>query len=542
MSAIATPSARPVAAPAAGTEHRPNPALRPHGLMRILNGLPNLIVFTLLGGVLYLGHHTGWKLPKLSALMGTTAVSADDWCSEHLVPESQCVECKPELFPKGKPFGFCREHGVAECVIHHPELAQTKESPQLPKYDTTKAIRLMARPENNSRNTMHTRRVQFTSAESVTKSGIDVDVVQERPMTDAITANGELRFNPTRVAHLSARVPGTVAFVFKAIGDTVQPGDTLAIVDAALVGQAKSQLLHATVQVKLKHNAALRMRGLTNTGAIAQKSLIEAEGDLQEAEVSLISARQSLTNLGFEIPSTFENADPKQIAENLRFLGIPKSLMESLPSTTSTANLIPVKAPFGGVVVSSEVVAGEVVDTTKSLFTVADPRTLWLTLNVPQEGAKYVKSGLKVRFRTDDGGPEILGQITWISPSIDEQTRTLRVRVVVANADGKLRDNTFGSGQIVLREEPNAVVVPREAVQSIADAHFVFVRDKNYFDKSAPKVFHVRQVRIGAKDDQFVELLAGVLPGEVIATKGSAVLLAQLQRSNLGAGCACHDH
>ena len=542
MSSITTPSARPVAVPAAGAQHRPNPEVRSHSLSRILNGLPNLLVFTLLGSVLYLGHHTGWKLPKLSTLMGTAAAAADDWCSEHLVPESQCIECKPELFPKRKPFGFCREHGVAECVIHHPELAQTKESPQLPKYDTTRAIRLMARPENNSRNTMHTRRVQFTSADSVTKSGIDVDVVQERPMSDAITANGELRFNPTRLAHLSARVPGTVAFVFKAIGDVVQPGDTLAIVDAALVGQAKSQLLQATVQVKLKHNAALRMRGLANTGAIAQKSLIEAEGDLQEAEVSLISARQSLTNLGFEIPSTLDNADPKQFAENLRFLGIPKSLMASLPSTTSTANLIPVKAPFEGVVVASEVVAGEVVETTKSLFTVADPQTLWLTLNVPQEGAKYVKSGLKVRFRTDDESPEIIGQIAWISPSIDEQTRTLRVRVVVPNVDGKLRDNTFGAGQIVLREEPNAVVVPKESVQSIADAHFVFVRDKNYFDKSAPKVFHVRQVRIGAKDDGFVELLAGVLPGEVIATKGSAVLLAQLQRSNLGAGCACHEH
>ena len=541
MSAISTPSARPGAMPAAA-EHRPSPQGHYHGLQRILNGLPNLIVFLLLGGVFYLGHQTGWKMPKLSALMGTGTVSTDDWCSEHLVPESQCIECKPELFPKRKPFGFCREHGVAECVIHHPELAQSKGPPQLPKYDTTQAIRLMARPDNNSRNTLHTRRVQFTSVDSVTKSGIDVDVVQERPMSDVITANGELRFNPTRVAHLSARVPGSVAFVFKTIGDTVQPGDTLAIVDAALVGQAKSQLLRAAVQVKLKHNATLRMRGLTNTGAIAQKSLIEAEGELQEAEVSLISARQALTNLGFEIPSTLENGEPKQIAENLRFLGIPKSLLAALPSTTSTANLIAVKAPFRGVVVASEVVAGEVVDTTKSLFVVADPQTLWLTLNVPQEGAKYVKQGLEVRFRTDDESPEIIGKITWISPSIDEQTRTLRVRVVVPNTDGKFRDNTFGSGQIVLREEPKAVVVPREAVQSIADANFVFVRDKNYFDKSAPKVFHVRQVRIGAKDDQFVELLAGVLPGEVIATKGSAVLLAQLQRSNLGAGCACHDH
>ncbi|MES2788482.1 MAG: efflux RND transporter periplasmic adaptor subunit [Planctomycetota bacterium] len=542
MSAIITPPGHSGGLPVANAEHRPSLEQRHQRLGRFLNGLPNLIVFSLLGGVLYLGHHTGWKMPKLSALMGATAAPADDWCSEHLVPETQCIECQPDLFPKRKPFGFCREHGVAECVIHHPELAQTKSQAQRPKYDTTQAIRLMTRPENNSRNTMHLGRVQFTSAESVTKSGVDVDVVQERPMTDAIAANGELRFNPTRVAHLSVRVPGTVAFVFKAVGDTVQPGDTLAIVDAALVGQAKAQLLQATVQVQLKTDAATRMRGLNNTGAIAQKSVIEAEGALQEAEVSLISARQTLTNLGFEIPSTLEDGAPKQIAENLRFLGIPQSLRTSLSSTTSTANLIPVRASFGGVVTASEVVVGEVVDTTQTLFTVADPQQLWLTLNVPQEGAKYVRPGLKVRFRTDADSPEISGPISWISPSIDPQTRTLKVRVVINNPDGKLRDNTFGAAQIILREEPEAIVVPREAVQSTADAQFVFVRDKNYFDKSAPKVFHVRQVRIGAKDEQFVELLAGVLPGEVIATKGSAVLLAQLQRGNLGAGCACHDH
>ncbi len=129
-----------------------------------------------------------------------------------------------------------------------------------------------------------------------------------------------------------------------------------------------------------------------------------------------------------------------------------------------------------------------------------------------------------------------------MSPAIDEKTRTLQVRVKLDNHDRQLRDKIFGTGQIILRTEPKAMVVPREAVQSTADANFVFVRDRDYLKPDAPKVFHVRQVRIGAKDDQYVELLAGVLPGEVIATKGSSVLLAQLLRSNLGAGCGCHEH
>ena len=67
-------------------------------------------------------------------------------------------------------------------------------------------------------------------------------------MQDFIAANGELTFDPTRVAHLSTKVPGTVAVVFKAVGDKVQAGEALALVDAADVGQLKSQLLQAMVR------------------------------------------------------------------------------------------------------------------------------------------------------------------------------------------------------------------------------------------------------------------------------------------------------
>jgi cobalt-zinc-cadmium efflux system membrane fusion protein len=499
-------------------------------------------VFVLLGGVLYLGHHTGWKLPKMSEFVRNGTVATDDWCAEHLVPESDCIECQEGLLPKGKPAGFCQEHGVAECVTHHPELAQVKGEPELPKYDTAQAIALVARPENNSRNTLHTRRVQFTSAESVAKAGIDVDVVQERPMIDAIITNGELMFDPTRVAHLSTRVPGSVAFVFKTVGDEVASGEMLALVDAAQVGQAKSQVVQALVQFHLRRGAVERLRPIATDGAVAKRSLIEAESALQEAEIGFISARQSLANLGFDVPDQLESVEPKRVADDLRFLGVPKSVISQLPPDTKTANLIPIRAPYKGVVVKSEVVAGEVVDTSDMLFTVADPTRMWLLLSIRQEDAKYVRRGLPVTFQTGDRSQQVTGLISWISPAVNEQTRTMQVRVVIDNSNGGLQDKTFGTGRIILREEANAVVVPRDAVQSTPDATFVFVRDKNYFDERSPKFFHVRQVRMGAQDDQHVELLAGVLPGEVVATKGSSVLLAQLLRSNLGAGCGCHEH
>jgi cobalt-zinc-cadmium efflux system membrane fusion protein len=507
--------------------------------VRALHAASNLVVFALLGGVLFFGHHSGWKLPQVSELTGASAPAVDDWCPEHTVPESQCIECNLSLLPKPEPFGFCWTHGVAECVTDHPELAQVKGEPKLPRYDTAQALALLPRPENNSRNVLHQRRLQFASAEAITRAGIEVDVVQERPMRDAITANGELTFDPTRVAHLSSRVPGTVTLVLKTIGDDVHAGEILALVDAAQVGQAKALFLQAIVQRQLKRTTVERYRGVADEGAVPKKLLTEAEAALEESEIAFLSSRQALNNLGFEVPDRFESQEARQIFDELRYLDIPASVVAKLPSGTNTANLIPVRAPFEGVVVESKVVAGEVVDVSDMLFTVADPRQLWLQLHVRQEHGKYLSRGLPVRFRTEDGVDEVTGEISWISPALEEHTRTVSVRALAANPEGKLRDRTFGTGRIILREEPHAVVVPRQAVQSTADAQFVFVRDKDYFRPGRPKFFYVRQVRIGARDDQFVELLAGVLPGEVVAAEGSATLLAELLRGSLGAG-HCH--
>jgi cobalt-zinc-cadmium efflux system membrane fusion protein len=110
------------------------------------------------------------------------------------------------------------------------------------------------------------------------------------------------------------------------------------------------------------------------------------------------------------------------------------------------------------------------------------------------------------------------------------------VRADLPNPEGTLKANAFGTGKIVLRQENNAIAVPNEAVQWDGDCFVVFARDKNYFKKDAPKFFHVRKVRPGAKDENYTELLAGVLPGEVVATKGSGVLRGELLKNNLGEG------
>jgi multidrug efflux pump subunit AcrA (membrane-fusion protein) len=116
------------------------------------------------------------------------------------------------------------------------------------------------------------------------------------------------------------------------------------------------------------------------------------------------------------------------------------------------------------------------------------------------------------------------------------ETRTVKVRAELPNNDGHLRDETYGAGQIVLREEQDAIVVSNEAVHWEGCCHVAFIRDKDYMKKDSYKVFHTRMVRPGVTNGDYTEMIAGLLPGEVVVTKGSGVLRAELLKGNLGAG------
>src|SRR5437764_1277965 len=83
------------------------------------------VVRAALAVVGYAGHRNGWKVPNFSAFFGISRAADVEWCNEHNVPEAECIACHAELMPKDKLFGWCAEHGVHECVVCHPELAQT---------------------------------------------------------------------------------------------------------------------------------------------------------------------------------------------------------------------------------------------------------------------------------------------------------------------------------------------------------------------------------------------------------------------------------
>lgn len=503
-------------------------------MLRAVRWLGNTLVVLLLAGLAWWGHETGWKLPGQGQ-----ASPAEDWCTAHCVPESICVECNAKKWPRAKSPGWCKTHGVHECLYEHPELAQVPSPPRVTaemREGAKQALAFTERPGNTSRCRLHLRRIQFASEAAAERAGIEVYPVTEGTILEGATAAGEIGYDQTRLARLSSRVAGTVWRVEVVAGQKVRRGQVLGWVDSMEVGKARAELLQALAQVQVRQKFAHSMQEGARSGAIPEARYQEAEASLQEARIRLAGAEQALTNLGLPVRAEdLQGLTPAQQRARLGQLGLPASLGKTLEGQDN-ANLIPITAPLEGIVVQREIVAGEVVDPSKLLFVVADTSKMWLTLHVRMEDARHLAVGQRVLFRPDGQPREHEGKLDWVSTSVEEKTRTVRVRATLENADGSLRAGTFGSGRIVFRVQPHAIVVPAEALQYEGCCHVVFVRDQRYLEKEAPKVFHTRTVRPGARDGGMVEMIAGVLPGELVVTRGSALLRSELLKNNLGAG------
>jgi membrane fusion protein, heavy metal efflux system len=221
----------------------------------------------------------------------------------------------------------------------------------------------------------------------------------------------------------------------------------------------------------------------------------------------------------------------EQVAARLRTLGIPDSLLQGLDESSLTNNLLPMYAPFDGMVIKRDIVKGEIVDPTKPQFVLADLSRLWICLHLHLEDVGRLKVGQEVAFHLDgpneDAPP---AKIVWISAAVDEQTRTVPVRADVANPQGRLRPNTFGDARILVGRQKR-LIVPNEALQFDGTSYLVFVRGER--SESATE-YLPRRVQLGPRHEEFTVVLSGVEAGQTIATSGSHVLLSEMLRERIG--------
>jgi cobalt-zinc-cadmium efflux system membrane fusion protein len=330
--------------------------------------------------------------------------------------------------------------------------------------------------------------------------------------------------------------------VYKRVGEPVHKGDVLGLIDASEVGRAKAEYLLALRSLELKVETQDRLRQAAATAALPERQLREGETAVGEARIRLFTAQQALVNLGLPIRAEQSTGlSDEQLARRLQFLGLPERIVSTLDPASTTANLMPLVAPFDGVVIRSEVAVGEVVSNSQPQFIIADVRRLWVTLDVRQEDVGPVRKGQRVEFRPD-GFPnlEATGEVAWVSTEVNDRTRTVSIRAEVDNRQGLLRAHSFGTGKILVAEKADAITIPVDALQwSTNDVHSGSQPERSpliFVCKEDKLSFEPRKIEIGLRSGSLIEIVAGIQPGEMVATTGSHMLRSELFKHEIGGG------
>jgi cobalt-zinc-cadmium efflux system membrane fusion protein len=223
-----------------------------------------------------------------------------------------------------------------------------------------------------------------------------------------------------------------------------------------------------------------------------------------------------------------------------RFPGVVKDVRRSAGDAVRAGDVLAViesseslvayelRTLIDGVVIEKHLTLGEAVDREAHAFVVADLSTVWVELSLYQKDFGRVRPGLGVRVQAVAGGASAAGEISYLAPAIDPETRTATARVVLPNPEHTWRPGMFVTAR-TLDAEPAAVLVPSDAVQTLEGRRVVFVESAGRF---AP-----RTVTVGREGSTRVEILAGLASGESVAT-GNTFLI----KAELGKGEAGHDH
>jgi RND family efflux transporter MFP subunit len=265
------------------------------------------------------------------------------------------------------------------------------------------------------------------------------------------------------------------------------------------VGRLKAEFLNALVELEARREQLAILEDVK--GAVMGRQLREAKSTLRQARNHLINAEQALVNLGFDVSvAAFEPLDDDSRAARIRTLGIDPQTLADIDAERVTSNLIPLRAPFDGIVIGRDATVGEVVEAGRKIFEIADVSSMWVVLSIAKEDVANVALGQTVHFRPDGADRTCTSTISWISTEVDDTTRTLEVRVDVGGPDAaQLRANTFGSGRIEVARVADATVVPSQSVQWDGVRWVVF-------EPAGDAAFTPRPVQPGLRQGEFVEI------------------------------------
>lgn len=271
-----------------------------------------------------------------------------------------------------------------------------------------------------------------------------------------------------------------------------------------------------------KHNKNIKL---------TDKELNEFGIEIKEAGAGVITNHIDLTGEIKAEPSRFSHIIPrypgivkevyKTVGEKVK-QGEVLALIESNESLTTYE----VKSLIDGTIIELHMAKGDLVGGEELNLTVANLEKVWAILNIYQRDLDKIKVGqsVLVSFSAEEKGE--VGAISYVSPVVDEKTRTASARVILSNTSGKWRPGMFVSAKVFVSEKKFPLVIEKSALQTFEDKTVVFVKNGNEFT--------LQQVDTGIINDVSVEITSGLQPGQQYVSKGSFTLKAEMLKESFG--------
>ncbi len=313
---------------------------------------------------------------------------------------------------------------------------------------------------------------------------LEIAEVKESTVPIPLTLPGKVMLNERRRAQSTARLAGRVEKVSAFAGDRAAAGQTLAQIFSQEFLTMQMEYLQAIERAQRFSNES---------------------SDQSTAKTILLSAQRKLEVAGLN------EADLRQ-----------------LETAKEPMGFLPVRAPFGGAVLTAEVVQGQFVELGAHLFEIADLLTLWVLADIYEQDLPRVHKGMKAQVEVTPYPREMFpATLTEIFDVVDAQTRTVKARLEVQNPQRKLKPEMFASVHLTTELGGSTIKVPASAILGETEKHFVFIAVND-------STFEKREVRTGAETRDIVEVLDGLATGERIVVRGGFFLKSELAKETFG--------
>lgn len=347
------------------------------------------------------------------------------------------------------------------------------------------------------------------SPKEASQYGISTSQAERRGLPGEKEIPAKIHFDANKLANVTPRIGGVVHSLDATEGDDVGAGEALAVLDSRKLATLKADYLGALAAERLAETTFTREDQLLEQG-------VTSEAEYAAAREALATARAQR-----------ESAETK-----LHSVGVSHAALAGIENTPDGAlGRYVITAPIAGTMIERRISLGQSVPAGGDpVFVVADDSTVWADIDIYREALDEVKKAAPVTFHNDAGEQIARGEIAFVTPQLQEGSRTATARVILDNADGAVRPGMFLTARVGGMEGGDAVAVPTEAVQTYEGGSVVFVPVQDGF---AP-----RPVTTGEESGGWVEILSGLQAGEDYAAEGAFTLKAQLEKGGFDSGHA----